>query len=47
MGQSFAEALSASPLPEQLIFNSEAAFEWARKKGKKVAPGLALVRNLR
>ena len=29
----------------QLVFNSEAAFEWASKKGQKVAPGLALVRN--
>ncbi len=31
--------------PEQVTFDSNAAFDWARKKGKKLAPGLALVRN--
>src|SRR5580658_10088698 len=39
--QSFAEAM-AGDLPK---FNSGAALQWAQRKGKKLAPGLALVRN--
>jgi len=42
---SFAEIMGHSVVPDRLVFNSAAAIEWARKKGRKVAPGLALVRN--
>jgi glycyl-tRNA synthetase len=42
---SFAETCRPSVDSEVLIFESPAALEWARKKGRKLAPGLALVRN--
>jgi glycyl-tRNA synthetase len=43
---SFAEACSESAsVPELIKFNSVAAMNWARTKGRKLAPGLALVRN--
>ena len=42
---SFAEAFGESGYSEFLKFNSAKALDWARKKGKKLAPGLALVRN--
>ncbi len=43
---SFAEAsCRAGGDPAQVIFNSGAAMGWAKTKGRKVAPGLALVRN--
>ncbi len=42
---SFAEAFKESPVDSMLIFQSPAALHWARKTGKKLAPGLALVRN--
>jgi glycyl-tRNA synthetase len=43
--KSFADAFEDSDDPELIKFRSDAAMEWARKKGKKLAPGLALVRN--
>ncbi|MCB9838330.1 MAG: glycine--tRNA ligase [Phycisphaeraceae bacterium] len=43
--QSFADAFEPSDDPDFIRFRSDAAMEWARKKGKKLAPGLALVRN--
>lgn len=42
---SFAETFGATPFSEFIQFNSAQAFEWAKKKGKKLAPGLALVRK--
>jgi glycyl-tRNA synthetase len=42
---SFAETCSPSTESDRLIFDSSKAFDWARKKGKKLAPALALVRN--
>lgn len=42
---SFAEAFGVSGFSEFLKFESEKAMKWAQKKGKKLAPGLALVRN--
>ncbi len=45
--QSFAEVFSASVFDEQLVFDSSEALKWAkdRKRGRRHAPGLALVRN--
>jgi len=44
--QSFAEAFRLSRWDEDLlVFNSVQAMKWAQRKGKKLAPGLALVRN--
>ena len=43
--KSFADAFEDSDDPDLIKFRSDAAMEWARKKGKKKAPGLALVRN--
>ena len=43
--KSFADVFEASSLSERIIFNSAKAIDWARSKGKKLAPGLALVRN--
>ena len=42
---SFAEVMSSTDDPDRIVFNSIAAMDWARKKGRKLAPGLALVRN--
>ena len=39
------DAITPSEAPAGLKFNSEAAMRWAQRKGKKLAPGLALVRN--
>ncbi len=43
--QSFAESASGSGYSEFIKFSSEKALKWAETKGKKLAPGLALVRN--
>ncbi len=43
--QSFADAFGASNVNDKLVFKSENAQKWAQTKGKKLAPGLALVRN--
>ncbi len=41
-----ADALNLRPLAtNQVVFDGVAARDWAQKKGKKLAPGLALVRN--
>jgi glycyl-tRNA synthetase len=43
---SFAETFESEPLIDQFIkFNSAKALKWAQRQGKKLAPGLALVRN--
>jgi len=43
---SFAEVFSAADFDNsQVVFSSPEALRWAQKKGKKLAPGLALVRN--
>ncbi|MGB9625198.1 MAG: glycine--tRNA ligase [Phycisphaerae bacterium] len=43
---SFAEAVcGGAPLSQLVTFNSAAAVAWAKTKGRKLAPGLALVRN--
>lgn len=43
---SLAEAAFApSPVPDLIQFNSGAAIGWAKTKGRKLAPNLALVRN--
>ncbi len=36
---------SQAPVPQLIKFNSGAAMGWAKTKGRKLAPGLALVRN--
>src|SRR5262249_30218686 len=43
--KSFAETMEASKWEDKLGFNSLRTLQWAGKKGKKLAPGLALVRN--
>ncbi len=44
--KSLAEALGLNEWSEDVLtFSSEKAIKWAKTKGKKVAPGLALVRN--
>ena len=44
--KSLAEAFSLSEWDENVLsFDSGAAMKWAQRKGKKLAPGLALVRN--
>ena len=42
---SFAECFEKSVSDDRIIFSSPAALNWARRRGPKVAPGLALVRN--
>lgn len=44
---SFAETCSATALDSMITFESQLALQWAqdRKRGKRLAPGLALVRN--
>jgi glycyl-tRNA synthetase len=43
--KSFVEAMELSNFDDLLAFNSAKALQWAQRKGKKLAPGLALVRN--
>ena len=43
--KSFAETMELANFDDQLSFNSAKALQWAQRKGKKLAPGLALVRN--
>jgi len=42
---SLGTALEAVPNPSQLAFRPESLLKWAKTKGRKLAPGLALVRN--
>jgi glycyl-tRNA synthetase len=42
---SFAESIEATSWSDLLRFNSLRTTQWAQRKGKKLAPGLALVRN--
>jgi glycyl-tRNA synthetase len=42
---SFAETMEMSAWDDALVFNSLRSMQWAQRKGKKLAPGLALVRN--
>ncbi len=43
--KSFAEAMALTNFDDLLLFDGQKAFQWAQRKGKKLAPGLALVRN--
>ncbi len=43
--KSFAETMESTAWSDLLRFNSVRALQWAGRKGKKLAPGLALVRN--
>ncbi len=43
--RSFASACSPFPTEDLLVIEGGSLLKWAKKKGKKVAPGLALVRN--
>ncbi|MDP6889973.1 MAG: glycine--tRNA ligase, partial [Phycisphaerales bacterium] len=43
--QSLAEACTRPSVDNAVKFNSDQAMNWARKRGRKLAPGLALVRN--
>ncbi len=43
--ESFAENFEETSYSEFISFNSNKALNWADRKGKKLAPGLALVRN--
>jgi glycyl-tRNA synthetase len=43
--KSLATAFSAGPDDESLAFDARRLMEWATRKGKKLAPGLALVRD--
>jgi glycyl-tRNA synthetase len=43
--KSFATATSPSPQPDRLTVDGAAMLKWAKSKGRKVAPGLALVRK--
>src|SRR5882724_8919173 len=43
--QSFAEAFEATAFDQFIKFDSVKGLQWAQRKGKKLAPGLALVRN--
>ena len=43
--KSFAEALEPGLTESTIRFNSGLAMQWAQRKGRKLAPGLALVRN--
>jgi glycyl-tRNA synthetase len=43
--QSFAEALGFTTFDDAVIFNRHKTLHWAQRKGKKLAPGLALVRK--
>ncbi|MFA6280570.1 MAG: glycine--tRNA ligase [Bdellovibrionales bacterium] len=43
--QSFVEAFEPANSEQFIIFDGAKALNWARTKGRKVAPGLALVRN--
>lgn len=43
--KSFAETMEATQWDDLLKFNSLRSLQWAQKKGCKLAPGLALVRN--
>jgi glycyl-tRNA synthetase len=43
--KSFGDAFNTSAFEDLLQFNSVQALRWAERKGKKLAPGLALVRN--
>jgi glycyl-tRNA synthetase len=42
---SFAEAFGAAAPTDQVAFDGPKAANWAQRKGKKLAPGLALVRD--
>jgi glycyl-tRNA synthetase len=42
---SFAEAMESTDWNDRLRFNSVRTQQWAKNKGKKLAPGLAVVRN--
>ena len=42
---SFAESMESTGWDDLLKFNSVRSTQWAQRKGKKLAPGLALVRN--
>jgi glycyl-tRNA synthetase len=42
---SLVEAFSLTSWDDRLAFDGEQALDWAKKRGKKLAPGLALVRN--
>lgn len=43
--RSFAETMEVTAWDDLLKFNSLRTVQWAQKKGKKLAPGLAVVRN--
>ena len=43
--KSFATTTLPGPQPDVLTFDGGAMLKWARSKGRKLAPGLALVRN--
>src|SRR5437773_174440 len=43
--KSLAEAAQFGPTPELLSVDSVSLIRWAKTKGRKLAPGLALVRN--
>src|SRR3982751_4533683 len=43
--KSLREVFSDGATNESVGFDSNAVFKWARSKGKKLAPGLAVVRN--
>ncbi|MCI0359481.1 MAG: glycine--tRNA ligase, partial [Planctomycetaceae bacterium] len=43
--KSFAETMELTAWDDRLKFNSLRTLQWAKQKGKKLAPGLAVVRN--
>jgi glycyl-tRNA synthetase len=43
--RSFAETMEFATWADRLRFNSLRTMQWAKQKGRKVAPGLAVVRN--
>jgi glycyl-tRNA synthetase len=43
--RSLAETLELGAWQDRLVFDSGAALTWSQRQGKKLAPGLALVRN--
>ncbi len=43
--KSFADAMSPAQPEDLIVFDSGKAMKWAKTKGRKCAPGLALVRN--
>jgi glycyl-tRNA synthetase len=42
---SLADVFTSSKWEDLLLFNSAKALQWAERKGRKLAPGLAIVRN--